>query len=88
MSSWVSVEQVKRLFSTATTLGRLRAYSATSLTSTTPAMLMPQEQTKTPMADLLAGDVTLRWIGLLPGQGGPGLHQGPTGLGHGRRRPR
>ncbi len=49
MSAWVSEEQVKRLFSTKTTFGRVLAYSTTSSTLITPAMLMPQEHTNTPM---------------------------------------
>ena len=47
--TWVSWEQVKRLSSTCTTLGRVRAYSRSSGTLMMPPMLMPQLQTKTPM---------------------------------------
>jgi len=61
MSSWVSAEQLKRLFSASTTWGRLRAYLVTSSTLITPAMLIPQEQTKTPMR--LSSPATLRSAG-------------------------
>ena len=47
--SCVSCEQVKRLSSATTTLGRLFAYSFTSGTLTTAPMLTPQWQIKTPI---------------------------------------
>ncbi len=49
MRSWLSFEHVYRLFSAYTTFSRVLAYSTTLGTSTTPAMLLPQWQTKTPM---------------------------------------
>ena len=49
--SWVSCEQVKRFSSTYTTLGSVFAKSATSGTLTTPPMLIPQLQTKTPILE-------------------------------------
>src|ERR1019366_10541784 len=48
IASWVSLEHVERLFSTYTTLGSVLEYSTTEGTLTTPAMLVPQWQTKTP----------------------------------------
>ena len=47
--SWVSWEQEYRLSLANSTYGRLLAYSATDGTSTTPAMLIPQRQTNTPI---------------------------------------
>src|ERR1039457_1136299 len=47
--SWVSFAQVYTLFSAYTTLSSVLTYSTTLGTSTTPAMLLPQWQTKTPI---------------------------------------
>ncbi len=49
ISSWESWLQVKRFWPANTTCGSVRACSTTAFTSTTPAMLTPQLQTKTPM---------------------------------------
>src|SRR3989337_587684 len=48
ISAWVLPAQEKRWLWVYTTLGRVRAYSTTAGTSTTPAMLLPQWQMKTP----------------------------------------
>ena len=45
----IKKEQVNRFLSATTTFGRVAAYSLTLGTSTTPPILRPQWQTKTPM---------------------------------------
>jgi hypothetical protein len=47
--SWVSWEQLNMFCSAKTTPGRFLANSTTAGTSTTPAILVPQQHTKTPM---------------------------------------
>ena len=59
--SCTSWEQTNRPSSACATPGRLLAYSVTAGTSTTPAMFMPQSQTKTPTRGCSA--LTSRWSG-------------------------